>query len=133
MRPFAPGAESWADFTLRVARVLDRIQREYAERTVVLFTHGGIIDTSFLVFFGMPTLYVPNAHFFTYNTAITQWQLGNRDGRDRWRLVRYNDDLHTRDIGTAERIGWPRGLRAPEQDRAWPAVPLPTEDAEAEK
>jgi 2,3-bisphosphoglycerate-dependent phosphoglycerate mutase len=129
LRPFAPGAESWADFTLRVARTLDRIQREYEGQAVLVFTHGGVIDTSFLILFGMPTLYVPDAHFFTYNTAITHWQLGHRDGQDRWRLVRYNDDLHTRDIGTEERIRWPHGLRAPDQDRTWPAVPLPTEDS----
>jgi probable phosphoglycerate mutase len=133
LRPFAPGAESWADFTLRVARTLDRIQREYTGRTVVLFTHGGVIDTSFLVLFGMPTLSVSDAHFLTYNAAITHWQLGHRDGQDRWRLVRYNDNLHTRDIGTAERIHWPRGLRTPEEDRVWPAIPLPTEDTEADR
>jgi probable phosphoglycerate mutase len=130
-RPFAPEGESWVDFTTRVARTLDRLSREYAGRTLVLFTHGGVIDTSFLVFFGLPTLTVPNVRFFSYNTSITHWQHTTWRDIKRWRLVRYNDDLHARDIGADHRIDWPHGLRAPRDDFAAPAVPLLTEDERA--
>ena len=32
-RAFSPGGESWADLTLRVGRMLDRVTREYANQT----------------------------------------------------------------------------------------------------
>ena len=132
LRPFAPGGESWVDFTTRVARTLDRLTRQYFDQTLVLFTHGGVIDTSFLIYFGLPTLVVPDVHFLTFNTSITHWQRTHWHGAERWRLVRYNDDLHARDIGTERRIAWPDGLRAPQETRLAPAVPLPTEDERVE-
>ncbi|MBF6590839.1 MAG: histidine phosphatase family protein [Ktedonobacterales bacterium] len=132
-RPFSPGGESWATFTLRVGEMLDRVARVYAGQTVVLFTHGGVIDTSFLVFFGMATLVMPQVRFFTYNTSITHWQRGEKEGVARWRLVRYNDDLHVHDIGAEERIRWPRNFQAPDERREAPALPLPTEETGAGK
>jgi probable phosphoglycerate mutase len=132
-RPFSPGGESWADFTLRVGRMFDRVTRECAEKSVVLFTHGGVIDTSFLIFFGLPTLRMPAFRFFTFNTSITHWERQSNHGVARWRLVSYNDDLHVRDISTDERIRWPRGLGASAEEGSAPAVPLPTEESPAER
>ncbi len=133
-RAFSPGGESWADFTLRVGRMFDRVTREYADKTVVLFTHGGVVDTSFLIFFGMPTMRPPEFRLFTRNTSITQWEREiDYHGVARWRLVSYNDDLHVRDIGVSERIGWPHGLAERAEGGSAPAVPLPTEDSTAER
>lgn len=103
----APGAENWGEFVLRVGTTLDRVSREYADKTVVLVTHGGVIDSSMLVLFRLHTLTVPPFALYTHNTSITEWELEQRDGwhahghpieAPRWRLVRYNDDYHIRDI-----------------------------------
>ena len=103
----APGAENWGEFALRVGTMFDRVTREYAGKTVVLVTHGGVIDTSINVFFQLNTLTVPSFALYTHNTSITEWELEHRGGfhehsqvteMARWRLVRYNDDFHIRDL-----------------------------------
>jgi 2,3-bisphosphoglycerate-dependent phosphoglycerate mutase len=103
----APGAENWGEFILRVGTMLDRVTRDYAEKTVVLVTHGGVIDASILVFFELHTLAVPPFALYTHNTSITEWELEQSGGfhgtaaatpDSRWRLVRYNDDYHIREM-----------------------------------
>ncbi|HEX6542510.1 MAG TPA: histidine phosphatase family protein [Ktedonobacterales bacterium] len=101
----APGAENWGEFILRVGSMLDRVTREYAGKTVVLVTHGGVIDASIIVFFQVHSLKVPPFALYTHNTSITEWELEQSDGfrerpegAARWRLVRYNDDYHIRDL-----------------------------------
>jgi probable phosphoglycerate mutase len=101
-----PGAENWGQFVLRVGTALDRITRQYAGKTIVLVCHGGVIDCSFLYFFNMGTLFLPNAHFFTQNTSLTYWRRRYNEGKSRWRLVRYNDDFHVRDIDAPQSIPW---------------------------
>lgn len=130
-RVYAPGMENYGAFVLRVGATLHRIAREHAGKTVVLFTHGGVIDASFLVFFQMHTLALPVVSFYSRNTSITHWSRAAEDAEDdwhrgRWRLVRYNDDLHTHDIGQPERIGWVP-LSAKGAAGAQPSVQLPTE------
>jgi probable phosphoglycerate mutase len=109
--------------------MLERVTREFANQTVVLFTHGGVIDTSFLFFFGLPTMRPPEFRLYTLNTSITHWGLEpDHSGVARWRLVSYNDDLHVRDIGASERIRWPSDLgEHAEAAGSAPAVPVPTE------
>lgn len=133
-RRFAPSAENYGAFILRAGATLSRITREHAGKTVVLFTHGGVIDASFLVFFQMHTLTPPPAAFYTRNTSITHWAWTEPEHADawvrgRWRLVRYNDDLHTRDIGQPERIGWvPLASHGAADGRL--SVAIPTEEDE---
>ena len=106
-RPMSPGGENWGQFVLRAATVLDHIIREYDKKSIVVVCHGGIIDSSFLYFFGMGTLTVPEVRFNTYNTSITYWRKSSfGKGPARWRLIRYNDDLHVRDIDSSTRIPW---------------------------
>lgn len=118
-RPLGPGAENWPRFQLRVAEALDRIAREHAGKTVVIVCHGGVIDATFNAFFGINTLMPGPAELFTHNTSITLWERDEEAASPRWRLVRYNDDLHARDLGADERLGWVR--LAPEQ-RPAPSV-----------
>ena len=120
-RPLSPGGENWGQFVLRVGTVIDRIIRAYAGQTAVLVCHGGVIDATFLYFCGMPTLALPPFGFYTHNTAITHWRLAERYGRPRWRLVRYNDDLHLHDT-----VRWASATDV-EGDES-PAVPVPTEE-----
>ena len=108
----APGAENWGEFILRVGAMFDRMTREYAGKTIALVTHGGVIDASILIFFRLHTLTMPPFALYTHNTSITEWELERSGGFHehdetsnergvRWRLARYNDDFHIRDIPDA--------------------------------
>jgi 2,3-bisphosphoglycerate-dependent phosphoglycerate mutase len=129
-RPFGPNGENWGQFVLRVGTALNRILRLHEGKTIVIVCPGGVVDASFLVFFGMNSLLPPPTAFYTRNTSITLWERREMERSSlRWRLVGYNDDLHTRDIDTSERIHWTRLAEplAPSQEA--PALPLPTEEA----
>lgn len=89
--PVAPGGESLADFHQRVDRTLRRVAEEHAGRTVAVVCHGGIVASSFLAFFGLPLDRPSPAEVWVENAALTEWVLSSRD---RWRLVRHNDDGH---------------------------------------
>jgi probable phosphoglycerate mutase len=133
-RALSPDGEHWGQFVLRVGAALDRLVRAHDGRTVVVVTHGGFIDATFLVLFGMGTLVQPPLDFYTHNTSITQWErYTNQSGLVRWRLVRYNDDLHVRDIVVDERFRWRQVLREGMEGAETPAVPLPTEAIENER
>jgi probable phosphoglycerate mutase len=123
--PVAPGGESWSHFKLRVGAALHRIIREHAGKTIVIVCHGGVIDGSFLYFFGLPTLTHPPIGFLTHNTSITEWESYDHRGSPRWRLVRYNDDLHLRD-----HVQWVGVSAEAETGADALAVPLPTEERE---
>lgn len=106
-RPVSPGGENWGQFMLRVGTTLERILQQYEGKTIVLVCHGGIVDGSFIYFFGMQSFMLPETRFDTRNTSITQWRKRDALGRTpRWRLVRYNDDMHVRDLNAPERIPW---------------------------
>ncbi len=136
----APGAETWGQFVLRVGAALDRFAKEHAGKTIAVFCHGGVIDASLVLFFGLPTLTPPLARVDTRNTSITHWRREQRDeswgnvtkSREAfWRLMSYGDDLHIRDLDQPERIGWvplaPQGKDEAERGDE-PATPLPTEE-----
>lgn len=105
----APGAENWGEFMLRVGTMFDRVTREHAGKTIVLVTHGGVVDASIIIFFQLQTLKVPPFALYTHNTSITEWELEHSGGFHargetrhesdaRWRLIHYNDDHHIRDL-----------------------------------
>jgi probable phosphoglycerate mutase len=85
----APGGESIAEFQLRVGQALQRVASD--GRTVVIACHGGVIDTSMVLFLGLPR-FGTLAEFHTANTSITEWWRDDAAGP--WRLVRYNDSAH---------------------------------------
>lgn len=138
LRPFAPGGENWPQFVLRVGGALDRIVREHQDKTIVVVCHGGVVDSSFLLFTGLAGFTMPALELHTRNTAITHWELRGRPPyfsiEDqptapplRWVLHTYGDDLHVRDIGAAERIEWTR-VSTTGAGVEQPAIPLPMED-----
>ena len=111
-RPLAPGGENWGQFMLRVATALDRIARQHRDKSVVIVCHGGVIEGSFVYFFGLSSLTGLPVRFNTHNTSITHWTQGSSgDPCAPWRLMRYNDSNHL--VG----LGDPSGHR--------PATPLP--------
>lgn len=127
-RPLSPGGDSWGSFVTRVGMALHRIVDEHDGKTVVVVCHGGVVDASLLIGLGMATVAPAIGQFHTHNTAITEWERGLLSSHShikRWRLIRYNDDLHTRDIGLAGRTQWARVTTTHTESE--PAAPLPTE------
>ena len=124
----APGGENWGQFMLRVGTALNRIIRQYDGKTIVVVCHGGVIDGSFLYFFKMGALHVPPLRFYTHNTSITHWQKEAFYERPpHWRLIKYNDDMHLRDIGSQTRIPWEAIYARPQVGADQLQAPLPTE------
>jgi 2,3-bisphosphoglycerate-dependent phosphoglycerate mutase len=93
-QPFATDGESWAAFLARTGTVLTRLVSDHPGQTVVAVTHGGVIESSFFLAFGLGASTVP-VGFAPSNTSITHWHHdpGPR-ARARWTLVRFNDDRH---------------------------------------
>lgn len=121
LTPVDPGGESWARFMLRVGETLGRIYETYKGKTVVIVCHGGIVDGTFVHFFGMNAHEFPRARFHTANTSLTPWSYHCRRSYENqsltwtWRLGYYNDTRHL------------TGLIASAFTQ--PAAPVPTEQA----
>lgn len=102
---FAPNAEAWTDFSRRAAASLDRISARHRGQTVLIVTHGGVVDASVFHYFGLdPTRQSP-IDFESSNTGITEWERRtftkvDRSEVHRWRLVRYNDASHLTGLTT---------------------------------
>lgn len=92
--PWAPGAESWAMFIARSGRAINRVVREHAGKSIVVVAHGGIIESSFYRFMGLPLLAGGHTGFWIQHTSITQWTLDRNAHSERWLLARYNDAAH---------------------------------------
>ena len=96
---FAPGAESWSEFAVRVSQTIDRTCADHVGQTILVVAHGGVIDSSVFHFFGLDPRVQSPIDFETTNTSITEWQRKAVNPLDdspvhRWRLVRYNDAAH---------------------------------------
>ena len=84
------GYETWLEFSVRAQSALNRVVQEHADKTIVLICHGGIIQASFIYFFGCgDTIYRAPA-IDTKSTSITHWF----KPKDRWLLERHNDYYH---------------------------------------
>lgn len=124
-RRATPSSESWGEFAMRAAMALDRITSQHEGKTIVVVCHGGVIGVSFLYFFGMSTIQLPQVGLDTYNTAITHWSRRSYNNRPaRWWLVRYNDDMHLRDIQSTVRIPWEAISARRAEGAMQPAMPL---------
>ena len=127
--PLAPGGDSWGSFITRVGAALHRITDAYEGKTVAIVCHGGVVDASLLRGLGLAAVAPAIGQFHPYHTSLTEWERGllsQRSHIKRWRLIRYNDDLHTRDLDGGERIKWAR--LAISRMGGEPAAPLPTEE-----
>jgi len=92
-RPFfqwVEGGESFLELTARVQLAINRIWQEHEGKTIVLVTHGGVIQASFAYFFNLSATTIPGIS--TENTAITQWTRPAE--ANRWTLQRHNDHAH---------------------------------------
>jgi probable phosphoglycerate mutase len=106
-RPLSPGGDSWASFGLRAGGALCRVVREHPAATVVVACHGGIVEQSLILGFGLAALTPPGDRAATApNASLTEWTVRPRpDGRLHWQLVRFADSAHL------DRDGRPRPAR----------------------
>ena len=123
----APGAETWTEFNLRMGSALHRITQEHSGKTIVIVCHGGIIDGSFQLFFGLSTLQFPRALMGgTRNTSITHWSNDSSEEYGiplTWFLEQYNDAMHLYDINSPVRIPWKEISAKPVDEGDTPEVP----------
>jgi probable phosphoglycerate mutase len=97
-RPFfqwVEGGESFVELTARVQLALNRIWQEHVGKTIVLVTHGGVIQTSFAYFFNLSATTIPGVA--TENTAITHWS--RPADANRWTLRGHSDHAHLQATG----------------------------------
>lgn len=98
-QPFAPGGESWVGFVRRVGDALLRLINTHPDHTVVAVCHGGVIEASFYLAFGLdPT--ATRVSFDPLNSGLTHWRHSRRTNRmPPWRLMVFNDANHLQDSG----------------------------------
>ena len=84
-----PGGETIAQFQLRIGTAVRRLIDDHEDATVVVFCHGGVIDT--VLRQALRTFGTGSFEIHTKNTSITEVELV-RTGR--WRLIRYNEVAH---------------------------------------
>ena len=91
-----PASESHNEFLARADRALQRLADDHADRTVLVFTHGGVIGRSFVTYLGLPPrnslLGIRSRH-----TSITEWRSVTTLPEPGWQLDRYNDVAHLHD------------------------------------
>jgi probable phosphoglycerate mutase len=93
-QPFSPGGESWADFLLRAEAALFRLVARHQDQTVVAVCHGGVLEASFYLAFGMGGS-AQRVAFDPINTSITHWRhRRGAQGESSWTLVTFNDAGH---------------------------------------
>jgi probable phosphoglycerate mutase len=90
---FAPGGESWCALQLRVGRTLTGLVERHRGERVVAVTHGGVIEASFAMAFGMGAG-ARSVGFDLTNTGITTWRYSPDSPRGRWTLLAANDTAH---------------------------------------
>lgn len=91
--PMAPGGESWATFLIRAGAALQGLVDAHPEETVVAVTHGGVLEASFYLAFGLgPSS--RHTSFAPLNTSITRWRYTPGDDSATWTLVTFNDAGH---------------------------------------
>jgi 2,3-bisphosphoglycerate-dependent phosphoglycerate mutase len=101
-RPFSPGGESWAGFLVRAGGALARLVAEHEDETVVAVCHGGVLEVSFYLAFGLGGT-GNRVAFAPLNTSITHWRhRRGSNGQSEWTLVTFNDAGHLAGAGVPE-------------------------------
>jgi 2,3-bisphosphoglycerate-dependent phosphoglycerate mutase len=85
----APGSESWHEFVDRAAEAVVRLTDAHPGETIVVATHGGVVEATMLRLLGVRADRV-RLELVTGHASLTVWV---RDG-ERWTLERYNDRAH---------------------------------------
>ncbi len=85
-----PGAETDEGFRARVHDAVGRIAAAHADRTVAVFTHGGVIGRIMAEASGA----LPFVFGGSDNCGITHIVVAPSEGRDRWIVRTWNDTAH---------------------------------------
>jgi probable phosphoglycerate mutase len=85
------GYETWLEFAARVQLALNRLTQEHEGKTLVIIAHGGVIQASFIHFFGLNAANTPG--IAAEYASITHWR--KPDGGRRWVLAKFNDAHHS--------------------------------------
>ena len=92
--PTAPGGESWVAFLARAGAAIAALVDRHPGETVVAVCHGGVIEASFYLAFGLGGS-ADRVSFAVLNTSITRWRhRRGPEGRREWTAVTYNDAGH---------------------------------------
>jgi broad specificity phosphatase PhoE len=101
-REFSPGGESWAGFLVRAGGALARLIARHEDETVVAVCHGGVLEASFYLAFGLGGT-SNRVVFAPLNTSITHWRhRRGLHGNSEWTLVTFNDAGHLAAAGLPE-------------------------------
>lgn len=92
-RPMAPGGESWATFVVRASAALVALVERHDDQRVVAVCHGGVIESSFYLGFGLGASGKQVA-FSAENTGLTRWRYDPAADRADWTLLGFNDVQH---------------------------------------
>jgi 2,3-bisphosphoglycerate-dependent phosphoglycerate mutase len=84
-----PGGETIAAHQFRVGQAVRRTMDAYADQTIVVACHGGVVDATFRLALKSPGTGAYELR--TFNTSITEFHLVKDN---LWRLIRYNDIAH---------------------------------------
>ena len=92
--PLAPGGESWVTFLARAGAAIAALVDRHPGETVVAVCHGGVIEASFYLAFGLGGS-ADRVSFAVLNTSITRWRhRRGPNGRREWTAVTLNDAGH---------------------------------------
>lgn len=95
--PVAPGGESWLAYERRCRQALRRLASDFAGRTAVVVTHGGLIKSSLSVF--GTTSGSDAAESDVSYTGMTTWI---SDSPGKWDLAGYDDHAHLLESSVAD-------------------------------
>jgi broad specificity phosphatase PhoE len=91
---FARGGESWAGFLVRAGGALARLVARHEDEAVVAVCHGGVLEASFYLAFGLGGT-GNRVAFAPLNASITHWRhRRGSEGQSEWTLVTFNDSSH---------------------------------------
>ncbi|HZY41802.1 MAG TPA: histidine phosphatase family protein [Anaerolineae bacterium] len=92
--PVYAGGEAWLGLQRRTVEVIDAIVAAHPDRKVAVVAHGGVIETLFFHFLGIPIERNLQAFVNIHHTGIFHWrnfQIGEYSG---WELLIANDTRH---------------------------------------
>lgn len=94
------GCENWMEFSARAHNALNRIVQTHAGKTIVVMSHGGIVQCSFDYFFGYGLATIIRAAVHAKNTSITHWFKPETSAK--WILEGFNDHHHLKAVSSEQ-------------------------------
>ncbi len=93
-QPAFAGGESWLNLQNRSVAVIERIAQAHAKQSIVIVTHGGVIETLFFYFLGIPLERSLQSFVHIDHTGIFHWRPFHLKEDSGWELLAANDTRH---------------------------------------